>query len=538
MKKKTTIVTAILLSLSLLPSANGEDKKNDKNSGLNPIKIELADEAAVIIGGVRITLSEAIRVAIEKNHTILSGKYDVAMTDTLLKQYNTKYSTFLMAEGGYKSVDYPELLQEENGVNVTTYEISGSLTKSFSTGTTVTLGMKNYFNNSDILYTSEYIDNSTAGGPTIGTSTMTLEDKKSYVPVVFVNVQQELLKNFLGCNERKEEEIIKNAVQMQKDAILYVLSLVVVDVIVDYWNVIVYKTHLDNAQLMLQETKKVRRIISDNVKLGLAEQFELNLWNCLVASAEASVAMAEQNYKDALRNFMQTVDMDGEISFEGKAIFSDRLPEINLEEAIKTAYTRRVDYINAKKALENAQLSLDIYENQALPSLVGSLTISSTDVQKDMGESYGNTASLEYPSYEARLTLVYPLDDQNQEVNERNARWKIEQAKQDIKKYERIVRDDVTSKAEMIQTSYKLYLKAKEAREQAEIYYNKMLANLRRGRFTASVVREALDALINSREGELRALVAFNASLLMFEVSKNQLFESYKIDVEKYIPKE
>jgi len=87
-------------------------------------------------------------------------------------------------------------------------------------------------------------------------------------------------------------------------------------------------------------------------------------------------------------------------------------------------------------------------------------------------------------------------------------------------------------------TRLKLYLKAKEAREQAEIYYRKMSANLRRGRFTASTVREALDALIMSREGELKALVYFNVSLLQFEVSKNQLFETYKIDVEKYIPKE
>ena len=235
---------------------------------------------------------------------------------------------------------------------------------------------------------------------------------------------------------------------MQKDAIIYQLSLVVVNVIVEYWNVIIYKTHLDNAQLMLQETKKVRRIVADNVKLGLAEQFELNLWNCLVASAEASVAQAEQQYKDALRSFLQTVDMKGEITFAGKAILSARLPEINTEEAIKIAYTKRVDYLNSKRSLENAQMELDMYENEALPSLVGSVTLSSTDINTEMDKSYSNTTSFKYPSVDARLKLTYPLDNQDQQVNERNSRWKIEQAKQDIKKYERIVRDDVTSKVE------------------------------------------------------------------------------------------
>jgi len=112
----------------------------------------------------------------------------------------------------------------------------------------------------------------------------------------------------------------------------------------------------------------------------------------------------------------------------------------------------------------------------------------------------------------------------------------MEQARQDIKKYERIVNDDILSKIENINTTYTLYTKAKVAREQAEIYYGKMSANLRRGRYTASMVREALDALIMSREGELKSLVYFNVSLLQFEVAKNQLFETYKIDVEKYIP--
>jgi len=514
MKRQIKVAALLVLSVFIIQAANGQEKSG---SDIRPIEIETADEAAIIIGGIRFTLSDAIRTAIEKNHDILSGKYDVAMTDTYTKQYDTKYSPFFIAEGGFSTKENPELMQSQYGSHVTSFDVSASISKLFSSGTALTVGVQNkYANTQDSLYTPE----------------------NTYTPVVFVNLEQELLQNAFGYRERREEKILKNTAQMQKDAILYQLSLVVVNVIVEYWNVIVYRTHLDNAELMLRETKKVRRIVSDNVKLGLAEQFELNLWNSLVASAEASVAQAEQEYRDSLRKFLQTVDMEGEISFQGKAILSDRLPEINAEEAIKTAYSRRVDYLNAKRSLENAQLELDMYENDALPSVVGSVTLSTMDYNENADDSYGNTAALKYPSVEARIKLTYPLDDQNQEVNERNSRWKIEQAKQDIKKYERLVKDDVTSKIEKIETTYKLYRKAREAREQAEIYYSRMVANLRRGRFTASVVREALDALVNSREGELRTLVYFNASLLEFEVSKNQLFETYKIDVEKYIPKE
>ncbi|OQA94099.1 MAG: Outer membrane efflux protein [Spirochaetes bacterium ADurb.Bin218] len=325
---------------------------------------------------------------------------------------------------------------------------------------------------------------------------------------------------------------------MQKDATIYNLSLVVVSVIVDYWNVIINKTSMDNARLLLDETKRVRRIVSDNVRLGLAEQFELNFWNLRVAMSEASLASAEQKYRDSLRKFLQTVNMEGEISMQEKAVLSNKVPEINLDEAIKRAYTKRADYLNAVRTLENAKLALEIYQNEALPSLKGSLSVSSMDYDESLGTSYGHTSSAKYPTYEAKLTFTYPLDNKDQKISERNARWNVEQAKTQLEKYRRIVKDDVVSKYENIHTSYALYTKAREARIQAEIYYNRMLANLRRGRFTAASVREALDSLIGSREQELQLLVAYNASLLEFEVAKNELFETYKIDVEKYIPKE
>jgi len=302
--------------------------------------------------------------------------------------------------------------------------------------------------------------------------------------------------------------------------------------------VIIYKTDMDNAQLMLQETKRVRRIVSDNVRLGLAEQFELNFWNSRVASSEASLAQSEQQYRDALRKFLQVVDLKDEITMQEKAILSNRLPVINTEEAIKRAYAKRADYLNAVRNLENAKLQQKMYENEAMPSLKGSVTVSSMDYNESLGESYSNTGTAQYPSLEAKIKLSYPLDDSGQQANARNSRWQVEQAKTQINKYQRIVKDDVTSKIENITTSHRLYEKAREARIQAEIYYSKMLINLRRGRFTAASVREALDALVNSREAELKLLVAYNASLLEFEVSKNELFEAYGIDVEKYIPKE
>jgi outer membrane protein TolC len=484
---------------------------------INPIEVELADEAAIVIGGQKITLARAIKIAIDQNRDILMGKYDVAMTDSDAERYKTKYSPYLNAEAGLGTYKYPEMTHETTGEKKKSVDVSASIAKMFSSGTTVSAGVQKTYSNTK--WNSPYIP------------------EKTYNPVIFASVQQELLKNGFGYTDRKEQQLLENAALMQRDAIIYNLSLVVVGVIVDYWNVIVNKNQMDNARLMLRETKKVRNIISGNVRLGLAERFELNLWNSLVASSEAMVANAEQGYRDSLRNFLRLVDLDENITMQEKAILSAALPEINEEEALKRAYEKRVDYKNALRAMENSRLELDIAENNALPSLTGEITVSSMDYNTEMGESYSNAASGENPSIEGRIKMTWPLDNRDQKISRRNARWSLEQSKHEVDKYRRLVKDDIASKIEKIKTNYNLYQKAKEARVEAETYYRSMLVSLRRGRFTAAAARDALDSLISSREQELSMLVYYNASLLDFEVAKNELFETYEIDVESYIPK-
>jgi len=77
-----------------------------------------------------------------------------------------------------------------------------------------------------------------------------------------------------------------------------------------------------------------------------------------------------------------------------------------------------------------------------------------------------------------------------------------------------------------------------EARRQSELFYQGMMRDLGLGRLNSAVVKNALDAMVQSREMELQALVGYNISLLQYDVARNVLFEKYGIDVEKYIPKD
>ena len=526
MKHKILLIAMIFLAVTA-SSINAQEVADKGNDGIieNHISVEISDEAAVIIDGKKITLSEAIVKAIELNPDIYISKYEAAMADTDSLKYNAKYSPFVNAEGVISSSTYPEFLYADNGKKNDSIGASVSIAKSFETGTTVVAGVS---------HTSTKLNT----GPVQSLNGAELEyDITS--PVIFATIEQEFLKNAFGYNNKKMDKILQNATQMKKDAYIYSMSMIAFMVMTDYWSVVISQNHLDNSRMMLVETKKVRSIVADKVNIGLSEKFEINYWNSLVASAKASVTQAEQNYRKAIRKFCRDINVDNGISMQEKVILSDKLPEINSEAAIKTAFKKRVDYLNAVRSLENAELSLQMNENSSLPSLKGSVSVSSMDSNIDSaGDAYSNAAVMKYPSYKAKLSMSYPLNDTNQKADERNAGWILEQSKQKLEMTRRYVKDDVTTKIENVSAGYQLYNEAKEARKQAEMYYSSMLSNLKRGRFAASSVRDAMDGLVKTREMELQLLVMYNASLIEFEVSKNELFETYKVDINKYIPKE
>ncbi len=285
---------------SIVVQGNGDSSRINESN----ITVEISDESAVIIDGQRYTLAEIIEKSIELNPDINIARYNAAMSDTDRMKFDSKYSLYLNAEAGVSSAKYPEFLYSENGKQNDSVSVSTSVVRNFSTGTTVAAGIARTKTKLDSGMGQEYdITN----------------------PAVFASIEQELLKNAFGYNDRKQVKILDNAAKMQRDAYIYSISLVTLGVIVDYWKVVIAQNRLDNSRMMLAETKRVRRIVSEKVNIGLSEKFEINYWNSLVASSNASVKQAEQNYRNAMRQLLRDINMDRKITMQEKVVLSDKL---------------------------------------------------------------------------------------------------------------------------------------------------------------------------------------------------------------------
>jgi len=512
---RTKAFILLFLIIFIIKSAEAADNTTKQfPAKINTVNIELSDHVAFIIDGKKVTLGEAIRLVLENNQDTLTGAYEVAMSDTEYLKLKGKYSPVFNLEGGTRYQKYPYVVIPVSGIEQKTWDVSSSISKMFSTGTTISVGVGHPRTEIDWPPRSTY-----------------------YSPQVFVSLQQELFKNSFGYIDRRLLKMNKNMAQMKREYLLFQLSGLVIEAVLDYWTVIINMSALDNAELQLKETRQLRSIMAENVNLGISEEFELNYYNTLVALSESKTMNARQHFSDSLKKLLRTLNID-DVELTGTVVLSDKLPNIDNTQALMYAYEKRADYSNAILNFQNAKMNLQIFKNEGLPSLTAEVNASSTAQREKSSDAYSDISSTKYPGWEARLMLTYPLYDTAQKANKRDAKYQLEQAKLQVDKYKRLVKDDVATSIEHIHTFFSLYQKTNEARFQSEVYYRKLRSNLKRGRFTSAVVKNGLDTMIESRHAELEALVHYNITLLKFHMAQNGLFDQYNIDVDKYLPKE
>lgn len=507
------LIWIVVLTVSILPVfAQAAD---DVKSGA-----EEQEEQNIYLNGTKIPLKTALELVLRNNLTLKKARYDVIMSDSSLRKSRKQYAPILELETKYLKQKQPVSGSTVfSGDEYSEISISGGISKRFGTGTTVSTGV-----------TQSRSDSNDAAIPGVKE-----EYPAYYEPSLYVTLQQELLRNSFGINERREEEVLRINAKIQREALIDELSGLVIQALIDYWQVTIEKKALENAQKELDSASYVRSIIARNVRLGISENYELNQYNSIVASAESKVAQREQALREAIRTLLRTVNMPPETQVSGVTDLVDTLPELDSQVALDAAFKKRVDYQNAKRSLEAAELQVNISENNALPSLEASVSVESNGQDETLTGANADIPPLNYPTVQAQLKMSYPLWDEEIKTSRRDARLSVKQRKIELEDLSQEVRDEVLNQLESVQLTHKILMKNRRMRQESEVYYNRVMRRSRQGRLNATVVKNALDSMNTSRQQELESLIQYNIALLRFDLAKNEVFERYEIDVEKLI---
>ena len=269
-----------------------------------------------------------------------------------------------------------------------------------------------------------------------------------------------------------------------------------------------------NFQSSRKNAERARAMVAEGrtttAELGRLEQQEL--------SAESAWVGAIRNYRQALDNFIFQLGLriEANIVLDERELESLQIrhPDISLEDSIRVALAGRLDYLNAKNKLQDAERQVKLKANLLLPRLD---LVSGVTFQSNPDKSGRFTLpELDRYQWNAGLDFDPGLDRKAERNNYRSALIDRDRAARTVEQQEDQIKLEVRDSWRTLDQAKRNYeisdigVKLAERRVEEQ----NLLADL--GRAKAQDQVDAQNALIDSRNQRTQALVTHTIARLQF----------------------
>ena len=474
-----------------------------------------------------LTLQEAVTLLLDHNSDLRLQRLELLKADTEEMKNDSQYTPIVgLKYQGLKKKDKPLGSTVFTGTETTSDTYAASVKKLFSSGTYFEVEASH----------QRYDSNAGESAAVAGTLLAQLAQPPLYSGALKVVLRQELARNSFGYSQRRLNLIARNKSVIQRETLVNNISQLIVKTMVDYWSLAVAEESLDTVKTLLQNTQTVRAITARKRALGLAEYFELNQWNALVSQAEAQLRSAELQRDTARRELLRTLNLPPDLELTGQTQLESELPgDLDKERDLKMAFQTRPDLKNLRLQMDNAKAALELAKNQRLPSVTIGGALSHRDFSFEKNSSFHEVPRGRYPEYAVEFKVEYPLWDEGVRVDIRNAKVSLRQLDEQDRVLKRKVADEITDGLDRVRANHEVLQKAVDAEKQTAAFYGGLVYRYRQGRFTAVAVKNALDALAQSRQALMQARVNYNISLVRYELARNSIFRKFNVDIDRII---
>jgi outer membrane protein TolC len=210
--------------------------------------------------------------------------------------------------------------------------------------------------------------------------------------------------------------------------------------------------------------------------------------------------------------------------------------EINVEESIRRALAERTDLSQAKKNLQQNDITYKFLRNQLLPQadLVATyglaglggtqlLRASNNSINSQIlgtvpggyGDALGSLLGNDYPTWNVQVRFSTPIGHVNVgAASMAAARIEMEQTASQVRQIELQVATDVTNAAVTVRNDTQAVQAAQVAQDLAQQSYDAELAKLEIGTSTNYAVIQQLNALNAAKNSELQAVLNYRNALV------------------------
>jgi outer membrane protein len=309
-----------------------------------------------------------------------------------------------------------------------------------------------------------------------------------------------------------------------------------------YWNLVSARATVEARQSALALAQELVRVNKAKVDVGQSPPLDLVSAEAEVASDQEQLIVAETAVKQAEDQLRLLIfDPTDRSAWKVQLLAVDSPPVAtvtpDVDAAVTTALRDRADLLRARKDIENARISEKFANNQRLPDVRLNATyqasgLGGTQVLRTGGfpgtivgpgdvTSFGSVLNQlfasDYPTWSAGISVTYPLGQSTDQAN--YARSELERAQSEVrlKSAEGKTIEQVRDAARQIEMNGKRIETTRAARELAEQRLDAERKRFEVGMSTSFLVIQAQRDLAQAKTNELAAILAYDLSLVNFE---------------------
>jgi outer membrane protein len=475
----------------------------------------------------RLSIDEAVKLALEQNLGIQIQRYDPQIQDTAIAQARSFWAPQFSTTFQKTSNEQPVVsIFSGNQPSVTTGQFfSGvQLAETLPWGANYTAS----WNNARFTTT----DPSNTFNPRLQSN-------------ISLNFTQPLLRNRsidqirqLVATSRK----IRDLSDLQLDGVIVSTMRNVKNA---YWDL---STSINNLKAQQESLALSQRSLRDNqkrVEIGTMAPIDIVQAQAEVASNEERVILAEASIKRAQDNLRALILDPATVDFWTTTFDpSDAAPfqetAIDIDAAVRNALDKRTDLRQAKNGVERSDLNVRFLRNQILPEVnaqvtygaagVGGVQLPSrnpfngefigpitTPIERSYGSTLGDVLRSAYPQWTFGVQIGYPIGASTAHANLERARLEYQQSQTQLKSMELQIATQVRESGRNVQTNQK---RVQSARASRELQEKKLEAEEKKnavGMSNSFFVFQAQRDLSQARTIEIQAISDYNKSLVDFE---------------------
>jgi len=461
----------------------------------------LASPYNVLAETVRLTMADAVKMAVERNLDLRVEQYNPAQQEAEYQKSQGIYNPVLNLLVNYnETTSYSTNFISNKFFNQTT-QLNAGVSQLLSTGATATLGFNNSYTSSDLISTSAGLASYWQSG-------------------LGLTLNQPLLKNF----GRETTELTIDTARLGKEASLEKLQTRLISLVAqirtEYYKLYSLKEELEVRKASLELSRRVLNDTQARVKAGIMPAMETLNAEFGMASREKELIDAERAVRDQVDLLGQLLQMPSGREFEIVEIPAKAHYVVSVQAEIKQALLNRPELKELRRNLELLELQARVAGNKTRPDLLLSASAATAGLGDTYPRDMDRLSSGNYPSWGIGLTFSYPLGNQAAKNEYSKNRLKVEQAALQIRNQEELIANDVRAAARAIVSNFKQLDVADRGRTFAE---ERLRAFVRKAEVGLATMKDVLDVendLATAKNNQIKAQVAYaNAITQLWRVT-------------------